>query len=56
MFLLELAMAIDSGNQPPVTIAECVVRVLRAEYRLAQVKEERSEFYKARKAKKKKSS
>ena len=40
MFKPELAMAIDSGNYTPATVADCVERALRAEYRLAQVKEE----------------
>ena len=40
MFKQELAMAIDSANQPPVTVADCVERAMRAEYRLAQIKEE----------------
>ena len=49
MFKPELAMAIDSGNQPPVTVADCLERAVRAEYRLTQVKEERAQFFKARK-------
>ena len=47
IFWPELAMAIDSGNQPLVTVAKCVECALRAEYRLAQVKEERAKVYKA---------
>ena len=49
MFKPELAMAIDSRNQPPVTVADCLERAVRAEYRLTQVKEERAQFFKARK-------
>ena len=49
IFKLELSMAIDSGNQPPVTVADCVERAMRAEYRLAQVKKERAQFFKSRK-------
>ena len=49
MFKPKLAMAIDSGNQPPVTVADCLERAVRAEYRLTQVKEERAQFFKARK-------
>ena len=52
IFKPELSMAIDSGNQPPVTVADCVERAMRAEYRLAQVKEERAQFFKARKEEK----
>ena len=44
MFRPELAMAIDNGNQPLITVAECLECALRAEYSLAQVKEERAEF------------
>ncbi|KAL5556113.1 hypothetical protein UlMin_038349 [Ulmus minor] len=49
MFRLELAVVIDSGDNPPTTVAECVDRALRAEYRLAQAKEERNRIFEARK-------
>ena len=52
MFKPELSMTIDSKNQPPVTVADCVERSMRAEYRLAQVKEEQAQFFKARKEEK----
>ena len=39
IFKSELAMAIDSGNYSLTTIVDCMERALRAEYRLAQVKE-----------------
>ena len=44
MFKLELPMAIDSGYYTPTTVAGCVERALRAEYQLAQAKEERAQF------------
>ncbi|KAL5540511.1 hypothetical protein UlMin_046259 [Ulmus minor] len=49
MFRPELAVVIDSGDNPPTTVAECVDRALRAEYRLAQAKEERNRIFEARK-------
>ena len=52
MFRPELALAIDSGSQPPTTVADCLERAMRAEYHLIQVKEERAQFYKARKEEK----
>ena len=39
MFKPEVSMAIDSRNQPSVTVADCLERAIRAEYRLTQVKE-----------------
>ena len=47
MFKPELAMAIDSGSEPLTTVADCVARAIRVEYRLGQVKEERAQFHKA---------
>ena len=52
MFRPELTLAIDSGSQPPTTVADCLERAMRAEYHLIQVKEERAQFYKARKEEK----
>ncbi|KAL5551368.1 hypothetical protein UlMin_001544 [Ulmus minor] len=49
IFRPELAVVIDSGDNPPTTVAECVDRALRAEYRLAQAKEERNRIFEARK-------
>ncbi|KAL5543861.1 hypothetical protein UlMin_007645 [Ulmus minor] len=48
----ELALVIESGHNPPTTMAECVERALRAEYRLAQVKEERNRIFDAKKIQK----
>ena len=47
MFKPELAMEIGSGTEPPLIVVDCMARALRAEYRLAQVKEERAQFHKA---------
>ncbi|KAL5539945.1 hypothetical protein UlMin_046279 [Ulmus minor] len=49
MFRPELVVVIDSGDNPPTTVAECVDRALRAKYRLAQAKEERNRIFEARK-------
>ena len=38
MFKPELAMAIDSGSEPPTTVADYVARAIRAEYRLGRIK------------------
>ncbi|GMN57118.1 hypothetical protein TIFTF001_026231 [Ficus carica] len=45
MFHREIAVVIDSGEKPPTTVTECVKRALRAEYRLAQAKQERAKFF-----------
>ena len=47
-FKPELAIAVDSGFEPPTIMANCVTRILRTEYRMTQVKEERAQFHKAR--------
>ena len=52
MFRPDLTVIIDSGDHPPETVADCVGRALRAEYRLAQAKDERAKFFKAKKEEK----
>ncbi|KAL5579140.1 hypothetical protein UlMin_011582 [Ulmus minor] len=49
MFCPDIALAIESGGSPPVSVAECVERALRVEYRLAQLKEERARKFEVRK-------
>ncbi|GMN24421.1 hypothetical protein TIFTF001_043776, partial [Ficus carica] len=49
MFRPEIAVVIDSGEKPPTTVAEYVERALRAEYRLAQAKQERAKFFEEKK-------
>ncbi|KAL5582106.1 hypothetical protein UlMin_014548 [Ulmus minor] len=49
MLCPDIALAIESGGSPPVSVAECVERALRVEYRLAQLKEERARRFEARK-------
>ncbi|KAL5537508.1 hypothetical protein UlMin_045605 [Ulmus minor] len=49
MFCPDIALAIESGGSLPVSVAECVERALRVEYRLAQLKEERARKFEARK-------
>ncbi|KAL5560671.1 hypothetical protein UlMin_036882 [Ulmus minor] len=38
MFCPDIALAIERGGSPPVSVEECVERALRVEYRLAQLK------------------
>ena len=52
MFRPELALNIDSGSSPPTTVADCLSRAIRAEYRLNQVKEDRVQAFKARREEK----
>ncbi|KAL5564893.1 hypothetical protein UlMin_028057 [Ulmus minor] len=49
MFCPDTALAIESGGSPPVSVAECVEKALKVEYRLAQLKEERARKFEARK-------
>ncbi|KAL5561904.1 hypothetical protein UlMin_031651 [Ulmus minor] len=49
MFCPDITLAIESGGSPPASVAECVERALRVEYRLAQLKEERARKFEARK-------
>ena len=48
MFRPDIALAIESGGSPPTTVARCVERVVRIEYRMAQVKEERNKYFEAK--------
>ena len=48
MFRPELALAVDSGPEPPSTVTDCVARAIRAEYRLGQVKDDWAQNFKAR--------
>ncbi|PON46318.1 hypothetical protein PanWU01x14_252650, partial [Parasponia andersonii] len=49
MFRPELAVVVDSGNNPPTTIVECIGRALRVEYDLAQAKEEQQKYFESKK-------
>ena len=42
IFRPETTLAIESGRNPPTTVAKCVKRAIRIEYRLSQLKEERA--------------
>ncbi|GMN54075.1 hypothetical protein TIFTF001_023185 [Ficus carica] len=46
MFRSDLAVVISSGPHPPLTIAECVSRAIRAEYWVGQNKEQQAKFFK----------
>ncbi|GMN70446.1 hypothetical protein TIFTF001_039508 [Ficus carica] len=52
MFCPEIAVVIDSGERSPTTVAECVERALRDEYRLAKAKQERAKFFEEKKKEK----
>ncbi|KAL5580695.1 hypothetical protein UlMin_013137 [Ulmus minor] len=41
----DITLAIESGGSPPRTVAKCVERAIRIEYRMAQVKEEKNKYY-----------
>ncbi|KAL5559637.1 hypothetical protein UlMin_035848 [Ulmus minor] len=48
MFRKDIALVIESGGSPPTTVAKCVERAIRIEYRMAQLKEERTQNFEAR--------
>ncbi|KAL5579017.1 hypothetical protein UlMin_011459 [Ulmus minor] len=48
MFRPNIALAIKSGGSPPTTVARCVERAVKIEYRMAQVKEERNKYFEAK--------
>ncbi len=53
MFRPDIALAIESGGSPPNTVARCVERAIRIEYRMAQVKEERNKYFEAKRSQRK---
>ena len=55
MFRPDIALAIESRSGPPTTMADCVDRAIRVEYRLAQMKEERARHFEAKRNQKKES-
>ena len=50
-----IALAIKSGSSPPTTVVKYVERAIHIEYRLAQLKEERAQNFKARRNQQKES-
>ncbi|GMN70966.1 hypothetical protein TIFTF001_054020 [Ficus carica] len=50
--LSDLAVVISSGPHPPLTVAECVSRAIRAEYWVGQNKEQRAKFFKEKREEK----
>ncbi|GMN31834.1 hypothetical protein TIFTF001_041643 [Ficus carica] len=52
MFPSDLAVVISSGPHPPLTVAECVSRAIRAEYWVGQNKEQRAKFFKEKREEK----
>ncbi|GMN20606.1 hypothetical protein TIFTF001_043126 [Ficus carica] len=52
MFCSDLAVVISSGPHPPLTVAECVSRAIRAEYWVGQNKEQRAKFFKEKREEK----
>ena len=55
MFRPDIALAIESGGGPPTTVADCVDRAIRVEYRLAKLREERARHFEAKKSQRKES-
>ena len=49
MFWPNIALAIESGGSPPTTVARCIERVVRIQYRMTQLKEEMTKYYEAKK-------
>ncbi|GMN54115.1 hypothetical protein TIFTF001_023248 [Ficus carica] len=52
MFRSDLTVVISSGPHPPLTVAECVSRAIRAEYWVGQNKEQRAKFFKEKREEK----
>ncbi|GMN23867.1 hypothetical protein TIFTF001_047595 [Ficus carica] len=52
MFRSDLEVVISSGPHPPLTVAECVSRAIRAEYWVGQNKEQRAKFFKEKREEK----
>ncbi|GMN34933.1 hypothetical protein TIFTF001_044961 [Ficus carica] len=52
MFRSDLAVVISSGPHPPLTVAECVSRAIRAEYWVGQNKEQWAKFFKEKREEK----
>ncbi|GMN18713.1 hypothetical protein TIFTF001_046822 [Ficus carica] len=52
MFRTDIARQVSTGNSPPVTVSDCIERVLRAEYWINRDKEARAQFYKSKKEEK----
>ncbi|KAL5544090.1 hypothetical protein UlMin_007874 [Ulmus minor] len=48
IFRPDIALAIESGGSLPTTVARCVERAVQIEYRIAQVKEERTKYFEAK--------
>ena len=44
MFHPEIATVVDSGERPPIIVADCVGRAVQVKYHLAQTKEESAKF------------
>ena len=44
MFRPEIAIVVDNGDRPPLTVAECVTRALRAKCHLTKAKEEKARY------------
>ncbi|GMN23941.1 hypothetical protein TIFTF001_047600 [Ficus carica] len=52
MFRTDIARQVSAGDSPPVTVSDCIERVLRAEYWINRDKEARAQFYKSKKEEK----
>ncbi|GMN27820.1 hypothetical protein TIFTF001_046178 [Ficus carica] len=52
MFRTDIARQVSAGNNPPVTVSDCIERALRAEYWINRDKEARAQFYQSKKEEK----
>ena len=50
MFRPDIALAIESGGDKPITTTYCIERTFRAEHRLNQLKKMQTKMFKSRKS------
>ncbi|GMN24210.1 hypothetical protein TIFTF001_040548 [Ficus carica] len=52
MFRSDIAKQVSAGDSPPTRVSDCISRTIRAEYWINRDKEERAQFFKAKKEEK----
>nr|GMN24011.1 hypothetical protein TIFTF001_043746 [Ficus carica]GMN24069.1 hypothetical protein TIFTF001_043751 [Ficus carica] len=52
MFRSDIAKQVSAGDSPPTRVSDCISRAIRAEYWINRDKEERAQFFKAKKEEK----
>ncbi|GMN70640.1 hypothetical protein TIFTF001_039682 [Ficus carica] len=52
MFWSDIAKQVSAGDSPPTRVSDCISRAIRAEYWINRDKEERAQFFKAKKEEK----